>query len=167
MVVRYSQMIATFYELDRTELFILVAAAWFHDVGQLFRSMLLHEEVSVIKWQDYSNDNMISLTIKERVSQCILATKYPPLPSSLLEQIICDADTFHFATVYFRETDALIRQEHEIRTNKKVPGWINASIRLLQTHKFYTPYCQALLDNGKMNNIHWLQSLLKNEEPDI
>ncbi|MBV4360445.1 HD domain-containing protein [Pinibacter aurantiacus] len=166
MVVRYSQMIATFYNLGRPENFTLTAAAWFHDIGQIFGSMLFHEEASVKMWNEFAEKTTISSAVRQQVSQCILATKFPPSPSSLLEKIICDADTFHFGTVYFRETDALVKKELEIRTNEKVSDWIRKSIDLLQSHRFYTEYCQALLDNGKLNNIHWLQTLLKNEEPD-
>lgn len=167
MVVRYAQMIATFYELEGPEYFVLTAAAWFHDVGQLFGGMLFHEEESVKIWNEFAAESIISPAVREHVSRCILATKFPPSPSSLLEKIICDADTFHFGTVYFRETDAMIKKELEIRSHERVSQWINRSIDLLQSHQFYTEYCQALLDHGKINNIHWLQSLLKNEEPDI
>ncbi|MDH7459758.1 HD domain-containing protein [Chitinophagaceae bacterium 26-R-25] len=165
MVVRYSQMIATFHNLEKPENFVLTAAAWFHDIGQIFGNMSLHEETSVKIWNEFADKTTISPAVTKLVSRCILATKFPPSPTSLLEKIICDADTFHFGTVYFRETDALVKKEVEMRTHQKASDWIRKSIDLLQGHQFYTEYCQSLLDNGKANNIHWLQSLLKNEEP--
>src|ERR1700760_2750965 len=47
-VVRRVREMARHYSLSGTEGFILVAAAWFHDVGHLYGPMTGHEERGVV-----------------------------------------------------------------------------------------------------------------------
>jgi len=96
----------------------------------------------------------------ELIAQCILATKFPSSPRLYLEHIMCDADTYDFGTPYFRETEFLVKKEIEMRTGKLPVNWTAESIRLLQHHRYYTDYCQQLLNKGKEENIKWLASLL-------
>ena len=87
------------------------------------------------------------------IEQVILATKYPPSPQTLIERIICDADTYHFGTGDFQITDPLVKKEIETRNGKVVPNWMEQSLRMLETHSFHTGYCQHKLRNGKLINI--------------
>ena len=63
---------------------------------------------------DYDNDKELIHTIEN----CILATKMPRNPRNLVEEIICDADTYHFGTKEFKDTNKRMREEYALRQEK-------------------------------------------------
>ena len=152
--------IARFYGLDDEQVFIISAAAWFHDIGYLFVGPKEHEEESVRVMKEFVSDIISTPGLIEKIAQCIMATKRSTDPVSVAEKIVCDADTYHFGTIEFRQTDPLIRKEIELLTGKVQTDWITNSIKMLRNHQFYTSYCKERLDEGKAQNIAWLQSLL-------
>jgi predicted metal-dependent HD superfamily phosphohydrolase len=153
VVTHVDEMVAA-YHLEQTDSFILNIAAWFHDIGHLYGDMTGHEERGITIMMDYLQTVPRDLTVA--IAQCILATKVPGHPNNLLEKIICDADTYHFGTPLFRETDDKVRRELLSRTGMKLPDWPKKSLLLLQQHVFFTDYCRNLLKKGKIENIAWL-----------
>ena len=88
-----------------------------------------------------------------------MATKVPRDPTNLLEQIICDADTYHLGTAEFETMNNRMREETKLK--KGIAGIVNfneETIRMLMGHRFYTDYCRGLLQHEKLKN---LQILLK------
>ena len=157
-VVAHVKEIASFYLLNEKDVFVVTAAAWFHDIGHLYGEMHGHEERGVVIMEQYLCE--VPQEMMAIISGCILATKFPSNPANLQEKIICDADTYHFGTSVFRQTDVLVHKEMEIRTGKTMAHWTEQSLQLLKTHTFYTSYCQELLAEGKRQNISWLESLI-------
>jgi predicted metal-dependent HD superfamily phosphohydrolase len=162
-VVDHTKEIAAFYSLDPSDLFIVSAAAWFHDIGHLYGDIHGHEERGVGIMQNYLTT--LPRETVTSIGNCIMATKFPSTPHSLSEQIICDADTYHLGTDVFRTTDPLVEKEMEIRTGKKNCDWHKASLHFLQQHVFFTEYCRKLLNEGKRQNIVWLQSIIDSANP--
>src|SRR5258705_7816552 len=62
-VVKRTFEIATNYQLSDTELFILLAGAWFHDTGQLVGSTKLHEDRSVLIMKKFLEPKRIAKEI--------------------------------------------------------------------------------------------------------
>lgn len=151
--------IGTYYQLGEDRMFILSTAAWFHDTGYLFVGSKGHEKESVHIMQDFLTRQGISPGIIDSIAQCIRATEIAAKPVSLLEEILCDADTYHFGTLRFRETDELIKKEIEVLSGVTFKKWVDRSIAILANHRFYTSYCQEKLGEGKALNIVWLHSL--------
>jgi hypothetical protein len=83
-------------------------------------------------------------------------------PTSLLDEIVCDADTYNLGTQNFLTTDELLKKELELR-NVPVDFWEEKTLELLISHKYFTPYCQALLNKGKEDNIDLVRYLLKSK----
>jgi predicted metal-dependent HD superfamily phosphohydrolase len=160
-VVGHVREIGTFYALPEEDLFILQVAAWFHDIGHLFGPMEEHEENGVHIMTNFFSGMSMPSSILPAISGCILATKWPVHPHTLNEEILCDADTYHFGTEYFTKTDPAVKQEMELRLSTKIPDWHKKSLWLLQNHHFFTSYCQQKLEPGKQKNIAWLQSLIE------
>jgi predicted metal-dependent HD superfamily phosphohydrolase len=158
-VVQHTAEIGAYYLLSAPELLIVKAAAWFHDIGHLTGDMEGHEERGILIMRDCLAPMQISDTLISSMAACIMATKYPSAPHTLYEEIICDADTFHLGTPKFKETDDLVRKEVELRKGKCFTDWHAQSIQLLEEHRFFTKYCQNLLDAGKLENIRWLKGL--------
>ncbi|HVU55416.1 MAG TPA: HD domain-containing protein [Puia sp.] len=158
-VVGHARNITRHYADKGASPFVVTTAAWFHDIGHLSGPMEGHEERGVLIMEDHLHQLQIPEQVILSIAGCIRATKYPSYPTTLNEEILCDADTFHFGTEYFRRTDEAVRREVEIRTGIKPVNWHKKSIYLLQQHRYFTAYCQMLLDHGKQRNIEWLQSL--------
>jgi len=167
-VVGHCNEIAKHYLLDEKQQLILQIAAWFHDVGHLFGGWKNHEALSVSMMQDFMDQNHPKAgEILIPIAQCIMATKLPPEPSSLLDEIICDADNYHFGTTAFTKTDPLVRKEMEEHSGMQISEWCVTSLSLLRKHKFFTTYCQEKLSYGKAMNIAWLEAKTKRLLPTI
>ena len=158
-VVQHTSEIGEYYLLSAPEQFIVRVAAWFHDIGHLDGDMPGHEARGAAIMQDCLGPLGVSNTLIAGIVDCIMATEYAYNPRTLYEQILCDADTFHFGTPRFKETDRLVRKEVELRTGKVFPEWHVKSIKMLEEHRFFTVYCRQLLDEGKQENLRWLRSL--------
>ena len=159
LVVLKVTEIAHYYNFDPLGIFTLQAAAWFHDVGHLFGYFENHEDASVLKMQAFMQSAAIDEQVIDMIKRCILATKPGTAQELLIEQIMFDADTYHFGTAWFRKTNAFVKEELEMRKIKIPSNWVAASLQLLMAHQFKTPYCQQLLEEGKQENIRWLQSI--------
>ncbi|HMI59504.1 MAG TPA: HD domain-containing protein [Puia sp.] len=158
-VVEHVVEIGNFYEMRGENLAVIKVAGWFHDIGHLYGAYEGHEERGVVVMKGYMEQFKAPKEMIGRISECIIATKFPSHPGSLYEKILCDSDTYHFGTEYFRQTDVLVHQEMELRTGCAYPDWHKKSIWLLEHHQFFTPYCQELLEKGKQENLKWLRSL--------
>lgn len=159
-VVNRAGEISAYYNLTEKEHFALHCAAWFHDVGYLYTSPEYHEEKSVELMRDFLHV-LCSAEIVSTIEKLILATKLPPHPQSLLEQIICDADTYHFGTKDFFTSDQLVKKEFEMNGTVQFHDWDARSLQLLKSHQFFTSYCKRRLDEGKLANIAILESKVK------
>jgi HD superfamily phosphodiesterase len=157
-VVAHAYEIGHHYRLDGDSLFIVVSAAWFHDTGYLPGNALGHEEKSVLLMREFLAKFTIEPAITEAIAACILATKIPGNPVSLLEKIVCDADTYHLGTDAFKQINQLVWQENESRLHTKPANQNAQTLSFLMAHRFYTGYCKTLLDPGKEKNIAWLEA---------
>ncbi len=148
--------------LSDRDFFCVITAAWFHDTGHLFNELKDHEQAGADLMAAFLKSFQLEDSIIDETAGCIMATQVPSNPKTALEQIICDADTYHFGTKEFLETDSLVYTELEERLNIHIENKTQKSIDLLESHQFYTAYCQDLLDKGKKENIAKLRRLLYN-----
>ena len=143
-VVQRTNEIAAHYNLNEKELTILTVAAWFHDIGHLFTDAAKHEEKSVDIMKTFMAENDNDPQLISEIEGCILSTKPPRHPQNLLQEIICDADTYHFGTKEFKESNKKVFEEHLLRVgpiSKK--EWNKNTIGLLERHKYFTSYCRS------------------------
>jgi predicted metal-dependent HD superfamily phosphohydrolase len=163
MVVAAAKQIGNHYQLNETDFFIVVIAAWFHDIGYCKGNRQTHEESGAALARTFLNENNVPQDVITSVANCILATKIPQQANNLLEMIICDADMFHLGTDDFVERNKLMRKEMEAVSQKDInkKEWRIGAIQLLQQHHYFTDYCQLLLNDKKQQN---LDKLLKKQE---
>ena len=163
-VVSAATQIANHYQLNDRDFFIVISAAWFHDTGYL-QEPRGHEERGAQEAGVFLSGLQVDNAGIEAVKQCILATKMPQDPHSLLEQIICDADLFHLGTEDFNSNNKLIRKEykalHGVDMNKQ--DWRQKTIGFLQSHHYHTDYGRTLLDPKKQENLAGLIAKEQNE----
>jgi len=164
-VVKATTHIANHYQLSDTDFFIVTAAAWFHDLGYLVE-IANHEEQGAALAQTFLTGHQSDMEIIKLVKGCIMATKMPQSPASLLEQIICDADLFHLGTKDFFEKDKSLLKEynalHDIKLEKL--EWRKKSILFVAAHTYFTDYCKVLLSDKQAENVEELKSKVAKEE---
>lgn len=170
-VVSHAEEMANHYLLNATDRFIATTAAWFHDIGHLYGEMRGHEERGariMEQWLSTCGGDLSPANpgpasgntgLVPAIRGCILATKFPSHPTDLLQQIICDADTYHLGTDLFRQTDPLVRKEMTLRFgDMTADNWKQKTLAFLRQHVFFTDYCQALLNKKKQENIAWFEA---------
>jgi hypothetical protein len=158
MVVKRTQEIAGHYNVSEKEMFELFAAAWFHDTGHLFSGPQNHEEMSVNVMKKFLKDESVDEESIIEISGCIMATKAPREPKNQLQQIICDADTYHLGTKDFKETNKQMWEEQNLRSDHEDPiAFKEHTIDMLEKHQFYTNYCKQLLNKRKNKNLKKLK----------
>lgn len=141
--------------LNDEEKLVIRLAVLFHDIGYV-SSRKHHEQESAKIARKFLSKNDISESIIQQVEQCILATTFDENPQSILEQIMCDADTSHFGKSYFEETSELLRKELEIQgvAFYTYDEWIDENIKVLtEKHKFYTKYALTHWQAEKEKNL--------------
>ncbi|GAB4094387.1 HD domain-containing protein [Flaviaesturariibacter terrae] len=159
-VVAHATAIAASCSVDPGPVSSLVVAGWFHDVGQLFGASEGHEQRSIDIYEGFIHGWNVGPAFNDRVVACIEATRMPQKPGGLLEAIICDADLYNIGTPDFVKTDLLLREETRLRTGAVPPDWDERTLHLLQTHRFFTPYCQVLLATGLEKNLQLVEARL-------
>ncbi len=157
-VVAVATQISNHYQLKEREYFVVIAAAWFHDVGYL-EGINSHEEKSAQKAAAYLTEKGVGQDVIHAIQSTILATKIPQNPQNLMEQIICDADLFHLGTDTFSEQTRLMRKEKEALYNTTISKkeWRRQNIQLLETHQYHTDYSRQMLNETKQKNLEKLK----------
>lgn len=161
-IVKRAEEIAAHYKLSDKEMLAVYIAAWFHDTGHLFTTAEHHEEKSVEVMKTFMEMHLPDPELVQTITGCILATKRTVEPTTLLQQIVCDADTYHLGTRDFKKTNKQVRKElASDETNPMTKReWDTKTLEFLDKHKYYTSYCIEVLENGKQENIRRLRQKL-------
>jgi predicted metal-dependent HD superfamily phosphohydrolase len=154
-VVKATEKIAAHYRLSDDELLAVYVAAWFHDVGYLLSGANDHEASGAAAAEEYLKGKNVNDATIEKIKGCIMATKMPQSPKNLLEEITCDADLFHLGSDKYADIGKRMRKEKEATKGIKFSGaeWRMENTKFLESHHYFTTYAQALLKQGKENNI--------------
>jgi predicted metal-dependent HD superfamily phosphohydrolase len=158
-VVSNAAKIAGYYQSGDKDSFIILTAAWFHDTGYFTGEPVDHEirgaDIAAQFLKETGIDDETILAIRK----CIVATRIPQSPENLSEQIVCDADLYHFGTDHFAERNKLMRKEAEWRLGKKISKneWRESTIFLMEAHHYHTDYCRNLLQEKKNQNLKALK----------
>lgn len=166
-VVNAAIEIANHYRLNDLDYFIVVVAAWFHDIGYYF-DPTHHEERGASEAGTFLKRKGVDEATILTVSACIYATRLPQTPQILLEKIVADADLFHLGTPKFTENNKELRKEYMALHNMEISKeeWRNKTIRLLETHRYHTDYCQLLLNDTKERHLEKLKAKEAEKHPE-
>lgn len=163
-VVAVAHQLGQHYKLAEGDLCILLIAAWFHDTGY-FQDFLHHEAISADLAEQFLKAHGASTEVVQAVRNCILATQMPQRPTTLLEEILCDADLSHLGTKAFWASSKLLRKEAEWLGQRKIAKqeWQRKTIQFLEQHHYHTRYCKTELNKMKDKNLERLRK--KQEQP--
>ena len=145
--------------LSKDELFILELAAFLHDVGYT-EKYWGHEEESARIAAEFLGANGLALEKIVLVKKCIVATKFPQHRVSKLEQVICDADFYHFSLPDYQDYASRLKTEWETNLDLFYTDveWDELNLKMLSAHVYFTDYGGKILQQKKALNIAKLKS---------
>jgi predicted metal-dependent HD superfamily phosphohydrolase len=147
---------------------IVIAAAWFHDLGYL-KSLAEHENLSAFSSLIYLMRLGVQSEDIDQIEQCILATKLGREPRSILEKIIADADMWHLTTPEFLQWADKLRKEWNVMKGMRFTDkeWLENNIRFMNTVKFHTRHGKEVLAPRMEANIRLIEEMLAKGETGI
>ena len=130
-------------QLPPDELEDLLLAAWFHDTGYI-NTYEGHEEESVRFAREWLAQHHYPEERVERIAACIYATKHSEEPSTLLQELLVDADMSNIGKSTFFSTAELLRVEWEIFQDKFFTDreWAQFQLDFLLSTTFHTYQAQ-------------------------
>lgn len=161
-VVSAATEIASHYELNDEDRLVLMLSAWFHDTGFRHGHPHDHEKESIRLATEFLQQHHVDGELVQRVSSCIQATRMPQSPLSQVEKIMCDADLYHLGTSEFKKMNQQLKREQEAYTGKEISKkeWRQRNIEFLESHQYFTDYCQQKLEPQKQI---WIRELRKKQ----
>lgn len=168
-VVKKTTEIAGHYQLTEDDMTVLFIASWFHDTGYLTGPPDGHEQRSADLMRSFVQDLGVSQELIDKAAGCIMATKSPRDPEGLLEEIICDADTYQFGN----KKEFKITNKHAFEEALHFSGMMltryafdEGTLHMLEKHTFYTSYCRDLLNKTKKEIMKKVKKRLEKDSED-
>lgn len=148
--------------LSKETIEILVLTALFHDTG-IIEGFEGHEGNSQLIAAKYLRANNYPNEAIEQVKKLIKVTNPTIAPASLLEKIICDADTSHIGQKRYIDNVSKLRQERETLASKTFMDldWEKENLRFLQQHTFYSKVGRRRYQKRKLKNIKKVKNRIK------
>lgn len=161
-VVAAATELANHYNLNEDDRLVVLLAAWFHDTGFKSGHPEEHEQESIRLATEFLQQHGADADLVQRVSSCIQATRMPQSPLSQVEKILCDADLYHLGSREFQKMNQQLRQEQEAHYGKQISkrDWRQRNLEFLESHHYFTDYCQQKLEPQKQE---WIRQLRKKQ----
>lgn len=166
-VVNAATQIGNHYRLDKQDFFILLTAAYFHDIGY-FADPKTHEEIGAKMLNDVLLEKKIPAEVIAKVQALILSTKMPQVPNNQMEEMLCDADLFHLGSADFSKTAKKMHAEieHLYGSALSKQAWREKDLLFLESHNYHTGYAKTLLQEQKQKNLNKLKKKVKEKKED-
>ena len=159
-VVPVAEMLAGLEGIQGELLYLLLTAAWFHDLGYVEQPV--HHELigariamEVLPGLGYTQEQV------EVVRWAILATALPQSPATHLEQLLADADLDVLGRADFMSRNNDLRQELALLGKEFTDEeWYTRQIKFVEAHQYFSASARALRDAGKAESITTLKQAL-------
>lgn len=162
-VVQAITKIAKYQQVPNEDTEKLLIAAWFHDTGYIYGTEN-HETASVQIVSDFLKTQDCDEEFIKSVADLIHSTVFLHQPQNELEQIICDADYFHFSSDNYLTICEFLREEWENVCSRRFTDleWAKENLIMLsQKHEFYTSFALTFWQPVKEKNISRIQKRIK------
>jgi len=146
---------------DPHERLLIETAALFHDAGMMI-SYNDHETQSVLIAGEMLPRFGYSREETDEVAGLILVTKLPQMPSSLPEQILCDADLDSLGREDFFIESFKLQLEWNLNgiNLTTLEEWLQFEIKFFNSHEYFTKSGRVLRQEQKSKNLYEMTSLL-------
>lgn len=162
-VVQAITKIAKYQQVPNEDTEKLLIAAWFHDTGYIYGTEN-HEMASVQIVSDFLKTQDCDEEFIKSVADLIRSTVFLHQPQNELEQIISDADYFHFSSDNYLTICEFLREEWENVCSRRFTDleWAKENLIMLsQKHEFYTSFALTFWQPVKEKNIGRIQKRIK------
>ncbi|MBS0011780.1 MAG: HD domain-containing protein [Bacteroidales bacterium] len=142
------------------EILLLKTAALFHDAGHTvdydnheYHGTMMAREM--LPGYSYS-DNQI-----DTICDIIMATKLPPQPENLLQEIICDADLDYLGRSDFIPVSNTLYDE--LKAQDKIGSlndWNKLQVKFISRHQYFTGTARSLREVNKQKQIERIENLI-------
>jgi hypothetical protein len=163
-VVTEVELIGWAEGLDDEAILLLKTAALFHDAGHTiayddheFHGTVLARET--LPAYGYSVEQI------DRICEIIMATKLPPVPRDIYQQIICDADLDYLGrSDMIPVSNTLYRELKEQDKIGTFNDWNKLQLKFISGHSYFTRTARSLREVNKQKQIERIRSLITNGE---
>lgn len=155
-VLHVAESLCAVENVNQNDKQLVLTAALFHDSGFL-KNHLEHEEHSC----ELARENLPNFGYSQEqidaICDLIRATKLPQKPTTLLQQIMCDADLYYLGTShYFAVADRLYHEYQHQGFIRDREHWHKRQIDFLQEHQFATRSANKEYASLKKQNLQLL-----------
>ena len=142
------------------EILLLKTAGLFHDAGhtiaydnhEFYGTQIARE---MLPKYNYTPEQI------EMICSIIMATKLPPVPSNLLESIICDSDLDYLGRSDFIPVSNTLYEELKAQNKmKSLNDWNKLQVKFISGHQYFTQTARSLREVNKQLQIERIQSLI-------
>ncbi|HLP74772.1 MAG TPA: adenylate/guanylate cyclase domain-containing protein [Bacteroidales bacterium] len=142
------------------EILILKTAGLFHDVGHTvaydnheFHGTVIAREM--LPKYKYTPEQI------DRICDIIMATKLPPRPKNLLENIICDSDLDYLGRSDFIPVSNTLYEELKAQNKMgSLNDWNKLQVKFISGHQYFTETARSLREVNKQLQIERIQNLI-------
>ena len=159
-VVTEVELIGWAEGLDDEGILLLKTAALFHDVGHTI-SYDEHEfhgtELArkLLPAYGYSEEQL------EKICNIIMATKLPPQPSDIYQEIICDADLDYLGrSDMIPVSNTLYKELSEQDKIGTLNDWNKLQLKFISAHTYFTKTARSLREVNKQKQIERIKKLI-------
>jgi adenylate cyclase len=162
-VVTEVELIGWAEGLTDEEILLLKTAALFHDAGHTvaydeheFHGTELVK--SILPGYGYSESQI------EKICSIIMATKLPPQPENIHEEIICDADLDYLGrSDMIPVSNTLYKELKEQNKIGTLNDWNKLQLKFISGHSYFTKTARSLREVNKQKQIERISKLIKED----
>jgi adenylate cyclase len=159
-VVTEVELIGWAEGLNDEGILLLKTAALFHDAGHTI-SYDDHEFHGTQLAMEYLPKYGYSEEQIEKICNIIMATKLPPEPEDIFQQIICDADLDYLGrSDMIPVSNTLYRELKEQDKIGTLNDWNKMQLKFISAHSYFTKTAQSLREVNKKKQIERIQKLI-------
>ncbi|TFH26828.1 MAG: HD domain-containing protein [Bacteroidia bacterium] len=162
-VVTEVELIGWAEGLNDEEILLLKTAALFHDAGHTvaYDEHEYHGTQLVKEWlpgYGYTQEQI------EKICGIIMATKLPPQPKDIHQEIICDADLDYLGrSDMIPVSNTLYKELHEQNKIGSFNDWNKLQVKFITGHTYFTKTAQSLREVNKQKQIERIRHLITDD----
>ena len=158
-IVRNCDALGVSMNLGGQELKLAHLAAWFTELG-FSEDHRNYQAKSVRLAREYFRTKKIDDGIFEKLEECILSTRVPQQPVSVISQLICDATMYHLAEKDSLQLSDALRAEFAAvgQVEYSDEEWITEYIKMINNHFYFTGSARDLFQKRKEKTLAAFQA---------
>ncbi|RPI46235.1 MAG: HD domain-containing protein, partial [Bacteroidetes bacterium] len=159
-VVTEVELIGWAEGLDDEGILLLKTAALFHDAGHTI-AYDDHEYHGTVLAREFLPKYGYADEQIDRICEIIMATKLPPQPRDIYQQIICDADLDYLGrSDMIPVSNTLYRELKEQDKIGSFNDWNRLQLKFISGHSYFTKTAQSLREVNKRKQIERIRKLI-------